>query len=191
MDKSPFFLESPKSKDFQPPVLEIDSFVDSGAESNIINTPTWNEIKTLRPRLTPIKTTSRLATAQGSTLTNYGKIQLFLVPTKTMEQNKLLKKPFIQIFHITDIKHNNNGIPFITKYIPTINILDNKINVKDKYTKMQNTALTFFQRMNKQAIFFSKFYPIYNKERKHLKPLSGFTYEFPIKQVHQYDKNKN
>ena len=55
---------------------------------------------------------------------------------------------------------------------------------------MKNTALTFFQRMNKQPPFFSKFYPIYNKERKHLKPLSGCFYEFPIKQVHQYDKNK-
>ena len=56
---------------------------------------------------------------------------------------------------------------------------------------MQNTALTFFQRMNKQPPFYSKFYPIYNKERKHLKPLSGYIYEFPIKQVHQYDKNQN
>ena len=56
---------------------------------------------------------------------------------------------------------------------------------------MQNTALTFFQRMNKQQPFFSKFYPIYNKERKHLKLFSGNIYEFPIKQVNQYDKNQN
>ena len=108
-----------------------------------------------------------------------------------MEQNKLLKKPFKQIFHITDIKHNIFGIPFITKYIPTINILDSKINIKDKYTRMHNTALTFFQRMNKQPPFFSKFYPIYNKERKHLKPHSGYVYEFPIKQVNQYDRKQN
>ena len=56
---------------------------------------------------------------------------------------------------------------------------------------MHNAALTFFQRMNKQPPFFSKFYPIYKKERKHLKPLSGYIYDFPIKQVHQYDKNQN
>ena len=54
-------------------------------------------------KLMPLKTTSRLATAQGSTLI-YGKIQLFLNPTKTMEQNKLLNKPFKQTFHITDMK---------------------------------------------------------------------------------------
>ena len=113
----PFLLESPRSKEFQPPDLEINFLIDSGAESNIINIPTWNEIKTLHPNLTPLETSSKLATAQGSTLVNCGKIQLFLLPTRTMEQNKILNKPFKQTFHITDIKHNIFGIPFITKYI--------------------------------------------------------------------------
>ena len=108
-----------------------------------------------------------------------------------MEQNKILNKPFKQIFHITDIKHNIIGIPIISKYIPTINILNSKILIKDKYTKTKNTALTFFQRLNKQPPFFSKFYPIYNQQRKHLKPLSGNIYNFSIKQVHQYDKSQN
>ena len=187
----PFPIESPRNKEFQPPDLEIDFLIDSGAESNIINIPTWNEIKTLHPKLTPLATSSKLATAQGSTLVNYGKVQLFFLPTRTMEQNKILNKPFKQIFHITDIKHNIIGIPFISKYIPTINILNSKILIKDKYTKTKNTALTFFQRLNKQPPFFSKFYPIYNQQRKHLKPLSGNIYNFSIKQVHQYDKNQN
>ena len=187
----PFLLESPRNKEFQPPDLEIDFLIDSGAESNIINIPTWNEIKTLHPKLTPLETSSKLATAQGSTLVNYGKIQLFLLPTRTIEQNKILTKPFKQIFHITDIKHNIIGIPFISKYIPTINILNSKILIKDKYTKTKDTSLTFFQRLNKQPPFFSKFYPIYNQQRKHLKPLSGNIYNFSIKQVHQYDKKQN
>ena len=56
---------------------------------------------------------------------------------------------------------------------------------------MKNTALSFFQKLNQQPPFFSKFYPIYNQERKYLKPLSGNVYNFSIKQVHQYDKNQN
>ena len=108
-----------------------------------------------------------------------------------MDQNKLLSKPFKQTFHITDMKHNIIGIPFITTYIPTINILDSKKFIKDKYTRMHNTASKFFQRMNRQPPFFSKFYPIYNKKRKHLKPLSGYINDFPTKQVHQYDKKQN
>ena len=106
-----------------------------------------------------------------------------------MERNKILNKPFKRTFHITDIKPN--GIPFISKYIPTINILNSKIYIKDKYTKAKNTALTFFQRLNKQPPFFSKFYPIYNQQRKHLKPLSGNIYNFSIKQVHQNNKSQN
>ena len=72
----PYLLESPRNKEFQPPDLEIDFLIDSGVESNIINIPTWNEIKTLHPKLRPLETSSKLATAQGSTLVNYGKIQL-------------------------------------------------------------------------------------------------------------------
>ena len=61
----PFLLESPRNKKFQPTDLEIDFLIDSGAESKIINIPTWNEIKTLHLKLTPLATSSKLATAQG------------------------------------------------------------------------------------------------------------------------------
>ena len=140
-----------------------------------------------------MKTASKLATAQGSTLNIYGKIQLFLVPTRTMEQDKLLNKPFEQTFRTTDLKQNIIGIPFITKFIPAINILISKIHIKNKYTRMQNTYTRkqFFRRLNKQPPFFSKFYPIYQQEQKYLKPLSGNVYNFSIKQVHHYDKNQN
>ena len=145
----------------------------------------------MHPSLTPLETSSNLATAQGSTLVNYGNLQLFLLPTRTMEQNKILNKPFKQILHNSDFKHNIIGIPFISKFKPTINILNSKIHIKDKYTKTKNTALTFFQRLNKQPSFFSKFYPIYNQKRKHLKSLSGKIYNFSVKQVHQCNKKQN
>ena len=72
-----------------------------------------------------------------------------------------------------------------------MNILNSRMHIKDKYTSMKNTASIFFQRKNKQPSFFSKFYPIYNQERKHLKPLVGNIYNFSIKQVHQYIKEQN
>ena len=58
----PLLLESPKCKQFRTPDLEIVFLIDCGAESNIINIPTWNEIKIVHPNLVPFKTTSRLAT---------------------------------------------------------------------------------------------------------------------------------
>ena len=64
----------------------------------MINIPTWNEKQTLHPKSIPAKTSSKLATAQRSSLTNLVKIKLFLVPTRTVEQNKLLTKPFKKLF---------------------------------------------------------------------------------------------
>ena len=86
----------------------------------------------MKNKIITLETSSSLATAQGSSLSNFGKIQLFLITTRTMEQKELLIKPFKQTFHITDIKHNIVEIPFITKYIPTINIFNSKIHIKDK-----------------------------------------------------------
>ena len=104
---------------------------------------------------------------------------------RTMEQIKLLNKPFKQTFHFTDIKHNVVGIPFINKKIPTINILNSKVHIKEKNTKIKKSSLTFFQRLKKQPPFFSKFYPIYNQEQKHLKTLTGYVYNFSVGQLSQ------
>ena len=82
---------------------------------NIDTEVVHQNIKDILIKYSQMKKPSKLATAQGSTLVNYGKIQLFLLPTRTMEQNKILNKPFKQIFHFTDIKHNIIGIPFISK----------------------------------------------------------------------------
>ena len=63
-----------------------------------------------------------------------------------MEQKKLLTKLFKQTLRIKDMKHIIIGIPFITKYIPIINISNSKIHKKDKYTKMKKTHhLHFFK----------------------------------------------
>ena len=56
---------------------------------------------------------------------------------------------------------------------------------------MKNTALTIFQRLNKQPPFFSKFYTIFNQELKYLKAFSGTVYNFTIEQAHQNDKEQN
>ena len=138
-----FLLESSKNKEFQPPDLEIDFLIDSGAESNIINIPTWNEIRLLHPNLKPLETSSKLATAQGSTLKNSGKVKLFRFPTRTMEQNKISIKPFKQTFHITDIKHNIIHIPFITKYVRT------KKTVAKKYTEFEKILKN--QKLHKRS----------------------------------------
>ena len=73
-----------------------------------------------------------------------------------MKQNKILNKPFEQTFHFTDIKHNIIGIPFITKYIPTINILNSKIYINDKYTKNEKHSLNILSKDKQTTIIFLK-----------------------------------
>ena len=68
-----------------------------------------------------------------------------------------MSKQFKQTFPITDITHNIIGIPYITKYIQTMTNLNSRIQIKDKYTRMKNTALTFFQKLNKKPLFFLTF----------------------------------
>ena len=114
------------------------------------------------------KTSKKLATAQGSSLTNYGKIQLYLVPTWTLEQNKLLDKPLLQIFHLTAIKRNIVGVPFITKSIPTINILNSRLHIKEKYTK-QLLHPYFFSEESINNPHFSQNSTLKTQQRKHLK----------------------
>ena len=97
-------LESPKRKNIQSPELEIDFIIDPGAEPSIFNVLTWNEIHSLKPKLPLSKTSINLATAQGTSFTNYGKIQLALLPPRTMEKTKLPIKPFKQFFCIIHYK---------------------------------------------------------------------------------------
>ena len=52
-----------------------------------------------------------------------------------------------------------------------MNILNSNFLIKYKQTKLSITTPTFFQRLNKQPPFFTKTYPIYKKQMKHLKPL--------------------
>ena len=113
----------------------------------------------MHPNLTPLETSSKLVTAQGSTLVNYGKIQLFFLPARTMEQNKILNKPFKQIFHITDIKHNIIRITFISKYIPTINILNIKIHIKDIHKNKKYSPNILSKIKQTTTIFFQNFIP--------------------------------
>ena len=106
-----------------------------------------------------------------------------------MEQNKILNKPFKQIFHITDIKHNIIGIPFISKYIPTINIQNSKIHIKDKYTKKYSPNI--LPKIKQTTTIFFKMLSHLQSTTETPKPLSGNIHNFSIKQVHQYNKNQN
>ena len=61
-------IRKPKKQKVQSPDFEIDFLSDSRAETNINKIP--NEIRFLHPKLSPSKTSSKLATAEGTSPTN-------------------------------------------------------------------------------------------------------------------------
>ena len=72
----------------------------------------WNPfILSQTPIFQDVKQTSH---STRLTLNNVWKLQLTLIPTWTIEQNKLLSKPF----NFTDIKCNVKIKPFFTRCIP-------------------------------------------------------------------------
>ena len=88
------------------------------------------------------------AAAQGTHLKNMEKFYYTSNRSKPLKKNK----PFKHVFHDEDIEHNIVGKPLNTKYIPFINILDSKLQIK----KIKSSK--FFQRLNKQPLFFSNFF---------------------------------
>ena len=64
-----------------------------------------------------------------------------------------MSKPFKQTCHITDIKHNIFGIQFITKYIPTIKILNSRIHMKNKHKNEKHSLNIFSKNKPTTTIF--------------------------------------
>ena len=65
---------------------------------------------------------------------------------------QILNKPFKPTFHIT-IKHNIHTV-YIFKYIPTINILNSKIHIKDKYKKNKKHSLDILSKIERTTTIF-------------------------------------
>ena len=63
--------------------------MDSGAEPININIPLWIEDRKIHPKLSSVKTSSKLASVQATRIKNYEKLHLLFTPTGTMEQIKL------------------------------------------------------------------------------------------------------
>ena len=65
-------------------------------------------------------------------------------------------------FYITQCNHNILGTPFFKEYIETININTKKLTINTN-TKLDND-ITFFMKSTKGYPYFSRRYPILNKE---------------------------
>ena len=160
------------------PILEIDFLLDSGATLNLLNEDTWNEIKYNNPDAQLEKANKTLTAANNTTIESFGTVTLSLTPERTSNNRNKIQQNFNIYFYLTKCNHNSLGTPFFKEHIETINVNTNKL------TKKTNTFIdndiTFFMNSPKGYPYYSRLYPIFNREPMYFEENQHKCITFPI-----------
>ena len=171
----------------QKPILEIDFLLDSGATLNLLNEDTWNEIKYNNPEIHLERENKTLTAANNTTIETFGTITLNLTPDRISNNRKKIQHNFNIHFYGSQCNHNILGTPFFKEYIETINVNTNKITINTN-TILDND-ITFFMISTKGYPYYSRLYPVYNKESIYLEKEHHKCITFPIPIFKQMEKS--
>ena len=171
----------------QKPVLKIDFLLDFGATLNLVNEDTWNEIKYNNSDIHLERANKTLTAANNTTIETFRTIILNLTPDRISNNRNKIQHNFNIHFYVTQCYHNILGTPFFKEYIETIKVNTNKL------TKNSNTILdndiTFFMNSTKGYPYYSRLYPIYNKDSIYLEKEQHRCITFPIPIFRQMEKS--
>ena len=171
----------------QNPILEIDFLLDSGATLNLLNEDTWNEIKYNNPEIHLERANKTLTAANNTTIETFGTITLNLTPDRISNNRNKKQHNFNIHFYVTQCNHNILGTPFFKEYIETINVNTNKLTINTN-TILDND-ITFFMKSTKGYPYYSRLYPVYNKESIYLEKEHHKCITFPIPIFKQMNKS--
>ena len=81
---------------------------------------------------------------------------------------------------MTQCNYNILGTTFFKEYVETINVNTNKLTINTS-TNIDND-ITFFQNTTKKYLYYSREYPVYNKENQYFEPYQRkcLTFLIPI-----------
>ena len=162
-----------------PNFLEIEFLLDTGATICIINLATWNAIKQiLRIDETNLDTSqqTKLRTANNDLLPTNGLLHLNLFPIK--------ENPFTLnlTFAIANTKYNILGLPFVQKYIRTIDTERLKLIFKTEFQNyLRELDLDFSQTAQKSSPYYSKIYNVTLKQHINIPGNHLKIVKFPLK----------
>ena len=171
----------------QKPVLAIDFLLDSGATLNFLNEDTWNEIKYNNSDIHLERANKTLTAANNTTIETFGTITLNLTPDRLSNNRNKIQHNFNIHFYVTQCNHNILGTPFFKEYIETINVNTNKLTINTN-TILDND-IAFFMNTTKGYPYYSRLYPIYNKESIYLEKEQHRCITFPIPIFRQMEKS--
>ena len=101
-----------------------------------------------------------------------------LAPKKTSNSRNKLQHNFNIYFYVTQYNHNILATPFFKEYIETINVNTNKLTINTN-TIIDNDII-FFMNSTKGYPYYSRLYPIFNKEPIYLERHQHKCITFPI-----------
>ena len=165
----------------QKPILETDFLLDSGATLNLLNEDTRNELKYNKPHLQLTKSIRTLTAANNTKIETLGTINVNVTP------ERISNIIFNIFFYLTQCNHNVLGTPFFKEYIETINVNTNKLTINTP-TDFDN-EIHFFQNTTKEYPYYSRIYPVYNKETHYFEPHEHNCLTFPIPNFKRMEKS--
>ena len=162
----------------QKPVLEIDFLLDSGATLNLLNEDTWHEIKYNNSDIHLERANKTLTAANNTTIEKFGTITLNLTPDRVSNNRNKIQHNFNIHIYVTQCNHNILGTPFFKEYIETINVNTNKLTINTN--TILDKDITFFMNSTKGYPYYSRLYPIYNKESIYIEKEQDRCITFPV-----------
>ena len=171
----------------QKPILEIDFLLDSGATLNLFNEDTWNEIKFNNPEIQLEKANKTLTAANNTTIETYGTVKLPLTPERISNNRNKPQNKFYIHFYVTQCNHNILGTPFFKEYIETINVNTNRLTLNTN-TILDNDII-FYMNSTKGYPYYSRLYPIFNRETIYIEQNQNKSITFPIPIFKQMKKS--
>ena len=162
----------------QKPILENDFLLDSGATLNLLNEDTWNELKYNNPHLQLSNSVRTLTEANNTKMETLGTIKLYVTPERISNSRSNPHPIFHIFFYVTQCNHNILGTPFFKEYIESINVNTNKLTINTP-TDIDN-EIHFFQNTTKEYSYYSRIYPVYNKETQYFEPHEHKCLTIPI-----------
>ena len=161
------------------PILEIGFLIDSGATLNLLHEDTCNAIKYNNPETNLEKANKTLRAANNTTIETIGTVKLEINPERVINSRK--KKPQITLTiycYITQCNHNIPGTPVFKEFIVTINVNTKKLTINTN--AIVDNDITFFMSSTIGYPYYSRIYPIYNKEPICFKNIQHKCITFPI-----------
>ena len=120
------------------------------------------KIKYNNPEIHLVQANKTLTAANRTTIETFGTVTLNLTPDRISNNRNKPQHNFNIHFYVTQCNHNILGTPFFKENIETINVNTNKLTLNTN--TIIDDDIVFFMNSTKGYPYYSRLYPIFNKE---------------------------